>query len=78
MLMMIESSDLNETEKQIIREEIESDNSMTLMIFRFYLQANEYTFFIRRLRNVALSKQSFNQLKMNDDIVNQRKEEKLK
>jgi hypothetical protein len=29
--------DLTETEKQIIREEIDAKNNMILMIFRFYL-----------------------------------------
>ena len=35
--MMIRYSDLSESEKEIIREEIDNESSMTLMIFRFYL-----------------------------------------
>lgn len=54
--MQVPSKDLSEDEKEIIREEMQTQNSMIMMIFRFFLQSNEYQFFIRRLKNVAMTK----------------------
>mmetsp|Transcript_18800 Transcript_18800/g.17940 ORF Transcript_18800/g.17940 Transcript_18800/m.17940 type:complete len:172 (+) Transcript_18800:239-754(+) len=48
-------------------EEIDHQNNMVLMIFRFYLQANEYGFFIRRLKNVAMTKLSLSQVKQTEE-----------
>lgn len=48
---------------------------MVLMIFKFYLQSNEYDFFIRRLRNVTgtyaesnFGKQVTNQYPQSDEV----------
>ena len=49
---------------------------MIMMIFRFFLQSNEYQFFIRRLKNVAMTKISLKQLRTNESILNQRQDEK--
>lgn len=49
---------------------------MIMMIFKFFLQSNEYQFFIRRLKNVAMTKLSLKQLKTNESILNQRQEER--
>ena len=37
---------------------VSSSTSMVLMIFRFYIQSGEYDFFIKRLKNVAVTKLS--------------------
>ena len=50
--------DLNENEISIVSEELQSQSSMILMIFRFLLQSGEYQFFIRRLKNVVMTKAS--------------------
>jgi|LauGreDrversion4_2_1035121.scaffolds.fasta_scaffold1236422_1 hypothetical protein len=44
---------MTQIEKDKIRQELAADSHMVLMIFKFYLQSNEYEFFIRRLRNVT-------------------------
>lgn len=49
---------MNDAELQIVREELQSQSSMIMMIFRFLLQSNEYQFFIRRLKNVVMTKSS--------------------
>ena len=41
-----------------------------MMIFRFFLQSNEYQFFIRRLKNVAMTKVSLKQLRSNENTLN--------
>ena len=51
--------DLNDQEIKVILEEVEAKSSMILMIFRFFLQSGEYPFFIRRLKNVVMTKASF-------------------
>lgn len=43
-----------------------------MMIFRFFLQSNEYQFFIRRLKNVSMTKMSLKQLRSNESVINQR------
>ena len=58
--------DLDSDEKLVIKNEIQAGSSMTLMIFRFYLQSQEYSFFLRRLKNVAMTKQSLHQLRNQD------------
>ena len=35
-----------------------SSTSMVLMIFRFFLQSGEYQFFVKRLKNVSVTKMS--------------------
>ncbi len=54
--------DLNEEEIRIVKEELDAKSSMILMIFRFFLQSSEYSFFIRRLKNAVMTKVSFKQL----------------
>jgi len=54
--MTVLLKDLTAEEKDAIQGELASGNSMVLMIFRFFLQSNEYQFFIRRLKNVALTR----------------------
>ncbi|CDW72601.1 UNKNOWN [Stylonychia lemnae] len=76
ILNAINSKDLSESEKSIIREELQTQNSMIMMIFRFFLQSNEYQFFIRRLKNVAMTKVSLKQLRSNENILNQRQEDR--
>lgn len=51
--------DLTDQEVQVVMEELEAKSSMILMIFRFFLQSSEYPFFIRRLKNVVMTKASF-------------------
>lgn len=51
--------DLSEQEVRVVMEELEAKSSMILMIFRFFLQSSEYPFFIRRLKNVVMTKASF-------------------
>lgn len=58
--------ELDQDEKFVIKNEIAAGSSMTLMIFRFYLQSQEYSFFLRRLKNVAMTKQSLHQLRNQD------------
>jgi len=36
-----------------VKSEIEAHSHMVMMIFKFYLQSNEYDFFLRRLKNVT-------------------------
>jgi hypothetical protein len=50
--------DLDEGEIRIVGEELEAQSSMIMMIFRFLIQSNEYQFFIRRLKNVVMTKSS--------------------
>ena len=54
--MLLYLKELNVDEKEVLSKEIASGSGMILMIFRFYLQANEFTFFMRRLKNIALTK----------------------
>lgn len=54
--------DLTEEEVRIVQEELDAKSSMILMIFRFFLQSSEYAFFIRRLKNVVMTKVSFKQM----------------
>lgn len=42
-----------------------SSTSMVMMIFRFFIQSGEYQFFIKRLKNVAVTKLSL--LKVHHD-----------
>jgi hypothetical protein len=49
-------TDLEAFEKEVISKEVNEGSSMTLMIFRFFLQSQEYQFFLRRLKNVAMTK----------------------
>jgi hypothetical protein len=74
IVSQIPMKDLNDEEKEIIREEMQTQSSMIMMIFRFFLQSNEYMFFIRRLKNVAMTKMSLKQLRSNDSILNQRQD----
>jgi len=39
------------------------------MILRFYLQSGEFKFFMRRLKNVAITKMSLKQLKQNETMM---------
>ena len=58
--------DLNKQEIMVVREELQAKSSMIMMIFRFLLQSSEYQFFIRRLKNVVMTKASLRQLNIND------------
>ena len=48
--------ELTVEERDIIGHEIATNNSMVLMIFKFFLSSREYDFFLRRLQNVAVTK----------------------
>jgi len=52
-LKVLDATDLTKKEKEKVKSEIESHSHMVMMIFKFYLQSNEYDFFIKRLRNVT-------------------------
>ncbi len=60
---------ITDEEKSVLVEEIKDFNSMVYMIFRFFLQSGEYKFFIRRLKNVAITKISLKQLKANEFLI---------
>jgi hypothetical protein len=47
---------------------------MVLMIFRFFLLGHEYPFFVRRLKNAAMTKISLKQLTNNESILHHRQE----
>lgn len=36
--------------------ELSQQSNMIMMIFKFFLQSKEYTFFVRRLKNVAMTR----------------------
>ena len=74
IVSQVPSKDLSEDEKEIIREEMQTQSSMIMMIFRFFLQSNEYQFFVRRLKNVSMTKMSLKQLRSNETILGQRQE----
>lgn len=61
--------DLNEEEIMVIREELQAQSSMIMMIFRFFLQSGEFQFFIRRLKNVVMTKASLRQLSSNEAVL---------
>ena len=42
---------------------------MVLAIFRYFLQSGEVSFFVRRLKNVAMTKNSLKQIKANDAML---------
>lgn len=60
--LIVKRGDLNDQEVTVVKEELDAKSSMILMIFRFFLQSNEYQFFIRRLKNVVMTKASLRQL----------------
>ena len=60
--LIVKRGDMNEQEVTVVKEELDAKSSMILMIFRFFLQSNEYQFFIRRLKNVVMTKASLRQL----------------
>jgi hypothetical protein len=60
--------DLNESEISVVRDELQAQSSMIMMIFRFLLQSSEYQFFIRRLKNVVMTKASLRQLHIDDGM----------
>ena len=70
--MLGQIKDFSDDEKAIVREEIESQNNMLLMIFRFFLQSGEFEFFVRRVKNVVITKASLKQIKSNEKILNSR------
>lgn len=37
-------------------KELKEMSNMVMMIFKFFLQSKEYTFFVRRLKNVAVTR----------------------
>lgn len=39
-----------------MESELAAQSSMVMMIFKFFLQSKEYTFFVRRLKNVAMTR----------------------
>lgn len=43
-----------------------SSTSMVLMIFRFFIQSGEYDFFVKRLKNVSVTKLSLQTVNSND------------
>lgn len=61
--------DLTEQEARVVMEELEAKSSMILMIFRFFLQSSEYPFFIRRLKNVVMTKASFKSFSPSQDTT---------
>ena len=67
--LIVKGGDLNEQEVNVVKEELDSKSSMILMIFRFFLQSNEYQFFIRRLKNVVMTKASLRQLSYNNHPI---------
>jgi len=52
-LKVLDATELSKQEKDKVKSELELQSHMVMMIFKFYLQSNEYDFFIRRLRNVT-------------------------
>ena len=70
ILSQIPQKDLSEDEKEVVREEMQTQSSMIMMIFRFFLQSSEYQFFIRRLKNVSMTKMSLKQLRTNETVLN--------
>lgn len=44
-----------------MEKELSQQSNMVMMIFKFFLQSKEYTFFVRRLKNVAMTRTSFAQ-----------------
>ena len=51
---------IDKEEAQILRSELENKQNMVLMIFKFFLQSKEYSFFVRRLKNVAATRTGLN------------------
>jgi hypothetical protein len=41
-----------------MESELLAQSNMVMMIFKFFMQSKEYTFFIRRLKNVAMTRKS--------------------
>ena len=39
-----------------MEHELLAQSNMVMMIFKFFLQSKEYTFFVRRLKNVAMTR----------------------
>ena len=48
--------DLTFEEAKILHLELQAVSNMVMMIFKFFLQSKEYTFFVRRLKNVAVTR----------------------
>ena len=69
LLILDELPQMSSEERQIVREELQDPAGMIAMIFRFFLQSQEYSFFIRRLKNVAITKISLRQLSCNEGIL---------
>ena len=53
---MSSNGGIEKEEAQILRNELENKQNMVLMIFKFFLQSKEYSFFVRRLKNVAATR----------------------
>ena len=48
--------DLEQEEAKTLRAELEGGSNMVMMIFKFFIQSKEYSFFLRRLKNVAVTR----------------------
>ena len=46
---MCSNGDLDSADAATLKKELENKSSMVLMIFKFFLQSKEYSFFLRRL-----------------------------
>ena len=57
---MSSNGGIEKEEAQILRNELENKQNMVLMIFKFFLQSKEYSFFVRRLKNVAATRTGLN------------------
>jgi len=59
--------DLSENEISVVLDELKAQSSMIMMIFRFFLQSGEYQFFLRRLKNVVMTKASLSEIGLNEN-----------
>lgn len=48
--------DLEHEEAKVLRGELTNGSNMVMMIFKFFIQSKEYSFFLRRLKNVAVTR----------------------
>ena len=48
--------DIDADEAKVLKAELDSGSNMVMMIFKFFIQSKEYSFFLRRLKNVAVTR----------------------
>lgn len=48
--------DLTNEEALAMNNELANKANMVMMIFKFFFQSKEYNFFVRRLKNVAVTR----------------------